>query len=243
MSVNYHKLWNKMEEKQMTDEQLSKLAGITRSTIWRLRRGKIVRLSVIDRIANVLNCDYGDLITNSNEQIFQEKALFNHQSEAVLDEKGRLKVCAYVRTAIDDSMSVLMKKYKVYYNELLKHHQNWNLKEIYIDNGSSGIRSKPGDQFKIMYEACKRGDYDLILTRDISRLSRNIMTSCEVIKKLENLPHPVGVYFESQGICTLNKSSEKILDLLYTFAKEESEKKSEMMKRSLEQRFAIQEDK
>lgn len=54
---------------------------------------------------------------------------------------------------------------------------------------------------------------------------------------LKGLKPPVGVYFETDNLYTLDENKEFMLSFLATFAQEESVKKSESMNWSLQQRF------
>ena len=64
MSIYYHKLWAKLKEKGITQKELASKAGLSTATIFQMKRNEFISLSVLDRIINVLNCDYGEVITN-----------------------------------------------------------------------------------------------------------------------------------------------------------------------------------
>ena len=63
MKVSYKKLWVMLAEIEMSKAQLRKLAGISPATFTKLRRNQEVALSVLLKIADVLNCDAGDMIS------------------------------------------------------------------------------------------------------------------------------------------------------------------------------------
>lgn len=88
-----------------------------------------------------------------------------------------------------------------------------------------------------MISDCESGKYDLIVTKSVSRFARNIVDCISLVRRLKNLPRPVGVYFEIDNLYTLSETSELMLSLLATFAQEESVKKSDSMLWSLKQRF------
>ena len=58
------------------------------------------------------------------------------------------------------------------------------------------------------------------------------------VRKLRALPNPVGVFFETENIYTLNSNSEMSLSFISTLAQEESHTKSEIMNASIEMRFS-----
>ncbi len=63
MKVSYKKLWVMLAEREMSKVELRKLAGIAPATFTKLRRNQEVALSVLLKIANVLNCDAGDMMS------------------------------------------------------------------------------------------------------------------------------------------------------------------------------------
>ena len=63
MKVSYKKLWIMLAEREMSKAELRKLAGIAPATFTKLGRNQEVALSVLLRIAEVLNCDAGDIMS------------------------------------------------------------------------------------------------------------------------------------------------------------------------------------
>lgn len=63
MKVSYKKLWVMLAEREMSKAELRKLAGIAPATFTKLRKNQEVALSVLMKIADVLNCDAGDMMS------------------------------------------------------------------------------------------------------------------------------------------------------------------------------------
>ena len=63
MKVSYKKLWIMLAEREMSKAELRKLAGIAPATFTKLRRNQEVALSVLLKIADVMKCDAGDMMT------------------------------------------------------------------------------------------------------------------------------------------------------------------------------------
>ena len=63
MQVSYKKLWILCAEREMTPAQLRKQAGLASATFTKLRKNQEVNLSVLLRIAEILQCDAGDMMT------------------------------------------------------------------------------------------------------------------------------------------------------------------------------------
>lgn len=153
--------------------------------------------------------------------------------------EGRIfKACAYCRVSTDSDMQLSSFELQTeHYQNLAGKHKNWDLRKIYADEGISGTSLKNRDQFNAMLEACWAGEYDLILTKSVSRFARNLVDCVSLARRLKNHTPPVGVFFETDNLFTLSEDSELKLSLLATFAQEESIKKSESMVWSLSERF------
>lgn len=62
MRVSYKKLWILLAYREMSKAELRKLAGLAPATFTKLRRNQEVSLSVLLKIAEVLDCDVGDMM-------------------------------------------------------------------------------------------------------------------------------------------------------------------------------------
>lgn len=168
-----------------------------------------------------------------------EKTFIPAKPKADLYGTGHIyRVCAYCRVSTDnDEQLSSFELQQAHYKQLAHDHPNWRLKEIYADEGISGTSLKNRAAFNEMIEACRRGEYDLIVTKSVSRFARNLVDCISLIRMLKNLQPPVGVFFETDNLYTLSENTEFMLSFLATFAQEESVKKSEAMNWSLKQRF------
>ena len=63
MAVSYNKLWKLLVDKKMSKADLRKTADIAPNTMTKLRRDEPVTLAILGKICNVLECDYGDIMT------------------------------------------------------------------------------------------------------------------------------------------------------------------------------------
>jgi DNA invertase Pin-like site-specific DNA recombinase len=76
-------------------------------------------------------------------------------------------------------------------------------------------------EFNKMIENCKAGKIDLILTKSISRFSRNTVEALETIRMLKSLPNPVYCYFEKENINTADDKADFLLSLYASIGQEE----------------------
>ncbi len=63
MKVSYKKLWILLAHREMSKAELRKLAGIAPATFTKLRRNQEVSLTVLLKIAEVLDCDVADMMS------------------------------------------------------------------------------------------------------------------------------------------------------------------------------------
>ena len=69
MKVSFKKLWVLCAEKEMSKAELRKRAGLSSATFTRLRKNEEVNLSVILKIADVLDCNAGDMMEFVKEEV------------------------------------------------------------------------------------------------------------------------------------------------------------------------------
>lgn len=123
------------------------------------------------------------------------------------------------------------------YTEYITHNEDWVFAGIYADEGISGTSMLHRDEFNRMLEDARQHKFDLIITKQINRFSRNILDSISTIRMLKALDPPVGVFFENEHLHTLDASSETLLGLLSLVAQAESEQKSNSLKWSYIRRW------
>ena len=62
MKVSYKKLWVMLAEREISKATLRKQAGLSSATFTKLRKNQEVTLGVMLKIADVLNCNAGDMM-------------------------------------------------------------------------------------------------------------------------------------------------------------------------------------
>ena len=69
MAVSYNRLWKLLVDKKMSKADLRKAAGLAPNTMTKLRRDEPVAMTVLDKICETLNTDYGDIMQHTpNDQ-------------------------------------------------------------------------------------------------------------------------------------------------------------------------------
>ena len=147
---------------------------------------------------------------NSREQlrrVYQQtdegdKTFIPAKPKVDLYGEGHLfRVCAYCRVSTDnDEQLSSFELQQAHYKQVVQDHPNWELKRIYADEGISGTSLKNRDSFNEMIAACQRGEYDLIVTKSVSRFARNLVDCISLIRMLKSQTPPVGVFFETDNL-------------------------------------------
>lgn len=148
----------------------------------------------------------------------------------MIESDDRVKrVAAYCRVSTDktDQANSLESQQQFFYEYVSRNHL-WKLFNIYVDDGISGTNTKKRAAFNQMIEDAKNGEFDLIITKEISRFARNILDSVGCTRELKALG--IGVIFLNDNINTLDSDAEMRLAFLSTMAQEESRKTSERVK-------------
>ena len=172
-------------------------------------------------------------IDESNYEYFPETIVTDHYDNDVYQ-----RVAVYVRVSTDDPrQTTSYELQKQYYEEFVIKHPKWELVHIYADEGISGTSLKHRDEFLRMIEDAKAGKIDLIITKNVSRFARNVKDFLEMVRLLSEHRPPVGVFFESECIYSLNEQSQMALSFQATMAEEESRNKHRSMETSLRMRL------
>ena len=157
------------------------------------------------------------------------------QGKKLIDLPLRVTYYARVSTDRDEQLNSLENQV-MYFENYIKSQTNWIFVKGYVDEGISGTSVNKRDNFLKMIKDAKDGYFDLILTKEISRFSRNTVDSIKYTQEL--LENDVGVLFLSDNINTILPDSELRLTIMSSIAQEEVRKLSERvrfgMKRSKE---------
>ena len=153
-------------------------------------------------------------------------------------EQPKKRVCAYCRVSTDlDEQQTSYELQVVHYTNLIRKNVLWEFSGVYADEGISGTSIKNRTEFLRMIEDCKAGKIDMIITKSISRFARNTLDCLNYVRMLKSLTSPVGIYFEREGIDTLDAKSELLLTILSSLAQDESRSISENVRWSIQKRY------
>ena len=145
-----------------------------------------------------------------------------------------LRVAYYARVSTEHDLQVSSIINQVdFFSRLIQSHSNWRYVSGYVDFGISGKSVLKRENFLRMMEDAKKGSFDLILTKSVSRFARNTIDSIRYTDIL--LQFGIGVLFVNDNINTFYSDSEFRLTLMASIAQDELRKLSESVQFGLQQ--------
>ncbi len=143
--------------------------------------------------------------------------------------KNKLKVAAYCRVSTDKEDQIHSLSGQIqYFTDYISHHSDWQMCEVYYDEGISGTSVKKRAGFNRMIQDATSGKMNLILTKEVSRFARNTVDTLSYTRKLKQMG--IGVLFMTDNIDTRDSDGELRLSIMASIAQEESRKTSERVK-------------
>lgn len=85
-----------------------------------------------------------------------------------------------------------------YYTNYIKGREDWEFVSVYTNEGISAISTTKRRGFNKMVADALASRIDLIITKSVSRFTRNTVDSLTTIRKLKE--HKVECYFEKENI-------------------------------------------
>lgn len=139
---------------------------------------------------------------------------------------AKKRVAAYARVSTDEEEQLTSYEAQVdYYTRYIQSNPDWELVEVYADEGISGTNTKKRKNFNRMIEDALAGRIDRIVTKSVSRFARNAVDTLTTIRRLKE--KGVGVFFEKENIDTLDSKGELLITIMSSLAQEESRSISE----------------
>ena len=155
------------------------------------------------------------------------------QGESRIDMRPK-RVAAYCRVSTDrEEQEHSFETQKAMYTEMIMMKPTWQMAGIYADEGITGTVAKKRPGFMKMIEDCRKGKIDMIVTKSVSRFSRNNLDCLMYVRELKQLGIPI--IFEKESINTIQVSSELLLTLFGALSQAESESISMNVKLGIRQ--------
>ena len=109
-------------------------------------------------------------------------------------------VYARVSTEHEAQINALENQLEWYKIECFRH-SDWEIVEVYVDQGITGTQAQKRPEFLRMMEDARKGKFDLIITREVSRFARNTVDALSYTRQMKAMG--VDVLFINDGINTV----------------------------------------
>lgn len=144
----------------------------------------------------------------------------------VYEEKHKVIAYARISTQEDEQQNSLQNQ-KEYFEKVINENPNWELVDIVYDM-ASGTSIKGRDGFKMLLERAKNQEYTLLVTKEQSRFSRNVLQTLIYIQELHE--NNVECFFLLDNIYTGDPDAMMRLQLMATIYESEVKRISERVK-------------
>ncbi len=146
-----------------------------------------------------------------------------------IDDDEQHNVCAYCRVSTDESdQKNSLTSQKMFFSRYFEKRSNWNNVGIFADEGISGTSLHRRDEFNRMISLASKRKIDIILTKEVSRFSRNVRDLLNIVEELRK--KKIYIWFLSDDINTESDDYRERLVEAATAAEKESLRTSRRVK-------------
>lgn len=150
-------------------------------------------------------------------------------------EYKKLKVAAYCRVSTFKpaqmrSLEIQIKTYE----KMIRNHPDWTFAGVFYDVESGLRRNGRTDLNKMLRKAAK-GEIDYIITKSISRVSRDTLEVLQIIRFLRE--RGINMHFETEDLDSINVDKEFEITLRGMLAQDESRNISENIQWGFQRKF------
>ena len=150
--------------------------------------------------------------------------------------RKQLSVAGYCRVSTkDESQETSIENQRIHYQHYIESNPDWKLAGIYWETGVSGTSAEARPELQRLLADCRAGRVDMVVTKSISRFSRNTTDCLALVRELSALG--VTLFFEKENLRTDEMGSEFFLSILAALSQEESRSISGNMKWAIRKRF------
>jgi DNA invertase Pin-like site-specific DNA recombinase len=156
--------------------------------------------------------------------------MIHHEPEQIAKPNdGKLRVAAYCRVStLSEEQELSFETQCSYYRSMLENSSDRILVGIYADQGMSGLRMENRTELQRLLEDCRKGLVNMVITKSVSRFSRNMSECQRTVDELNRLG--IRIVFEKENIDTSDPASAFFLNILASLAQEESNSLSQNLR-------------
>ena len=137
-----------------------------------------------------------------------------------------IRIAPYCRVSTDkDDQLNSLEMQKKFYGEFAERNE-YTITDMYADEGISGTQAQKRPEFMRLMRDARLGKFDMVVTKDISRMARNVVDFLQSVRELKAMGIPVK--FVNSNLST--EDGELVLTMLAMVAQQESENTSTRIK-------------
>jgi len=154
---------------------------------------------------------------------------------AIPKENNKLKVAAYCRVSTSGPAQLRSLELQVRtYTKMIRSHSNWIFAGVFFDI-ESGLRRSGRTGLDKMLRKAAKGKIDYIITKSISRVSRDTLEILKIIRFLRE--RGINMHFENENLDSINEEKEFEITLRGMLAQDESRNTSENIQWGFQRKF------
>ena len=97
-----------------------------------------------------------------------------------------MRVAVYARVSTEHEAQInALENQLEWYKIECSRHSDWEIVEVYVDQGITGTQAQKRPEFLRMMENAKKGKFDLIITREVSRFARNTVDALSYTRQMK----------------------------------------------------------
>jgi len=169
-------------------------------------------------------------------EVIKIPATITKYSRQPLNSKQKRKVAAYVRVSTDSEEQEGSFEFQYnYFTRYINSRDDYELVDVYADEGITGLNTKKRKGFKEMMTAAKAGEIDLIIVKSLSRFTRNVEDFCKYTDLLKE--YGCEVYFQEEAMSSFDEKAVMIMQIFASIAQEQSRTTSANVTWGLRKRY------
>ncbi|QHQ63407.1 recombinase family protein [Anaerocolumna sedimenticola] len=135
-------------------------------------------------------------------------------------ENKKMKVAAYCRVSTFGPAQLHSLDTQIEaYARMIKNNKDWRFAGVFYDV-ESGLRRKGRTELDKMLKKAAKGKIDYIITKSISRISRDTLEVLKIIRFLRE--RGINMHFENENLDSINVNNEFEITLRSMLAQDES---------------------
>lgn len=150
-------------------------------------------------------------------------------------ENKKLKVAAYCRVSTSGPEQLRSLEIQISaYTKMIKSHSNWLFAGVFYDI-ESGLRRSGRKSLDKLLRRAEKGKIDFIITKSISRVSRDTLEVLKIIRFLRE--RGINMHFENERLDSIEADKEFEITLRGMLAQDESRNISENIQWGFQRKF------